>query len=328
MEPINPVVPVRDVDALLTGMKNGGFQGRRLGESLQVWKRMIEDPDCTIFLGLSGAMIPAGMQACLAELVRRRYVDVIVSTGANIFHDMCEHIGVRHYRGHHHVDDTELFGKGIDRIYDVFAYEGEFRGVDREVAEFAASLSPYSGSSRDFIERLSGHLQEIAPGGESLVSACREAGVPIFVPALSDSSIGIALVMARRDGADIMIDHLQDACEITQFVEQSKKTGVIYIGGGVPKNFIQQTQVIASIRDNDCGGHAYAIQYTTDAPHWGGLSGCTFEEAVSWGKESVDSTHVQVFCDATIALPMVVSGLISADTKRTAPPAPFQYHNY
>lgn len=328
MKPISPVLPVREVDSLLAGMGHGGFQGRRLGESLNVWKNMIDDPDCTIFLGLSGAMIPAGMQACLMELVERRYVDVIVSTGANIFHDMCEHQGVRHYRGHHHVDDSELFDKGIDRIYDVFAYENEFRGVDQQIADYAASLSPYTGSSRDFIEKMAGHLQKGRPSGTSLVSSCKNAGVPVFVPALSDSSIGIALVMARRGGADIMIDQLRDADEITQIVEQSKKTGVIYIGGGVPKNFIQQTQVIASIHDNDCGGHAYAIQYTTDAPHWGGLSGCTFEEAVSWGKESVDSTHVQVFCDATIALPIVVSGLNALNPERKAEQVAFQYHNY
>ena len=320
MKPITPVLPVREIDKLLLSMANSGFQGRKLGESLNVWKSMIEDPDCTILLGLSGAMIPAGMRACLSELVERRYVDVIVSTGANIFHDICEHQGVHHYRGHHQVDDGELFNKGIDRIYDVFAYEGEFRDVDRLIAEYAHSISPYSGSSRDFIKKLTGYLQERWPSGKSLVSACADAGVPVFIPALSDSSIGIALLMARREGADINIDQLADADEITQIVEKSQKTGVIYVGGGVPKNFIQQTQVIASIHNNDCGGHAYAIQYTTDAPHWGGLSGCTFEEAVSWGKESVNSTQAQVFCDATIALPLVVSGLIGLNLERMAPP--------
>ena len=323
MKPINPVQPERVIDRLLLNMGNSGFQGRSLGESLNVWKKMIEDPECTIFLGLSGAMIPAGMQACLTELVERRYVDVIVSTGANIFHDICEHQGVRHYRGHHHVDDAELFGKGIDRIYDIFAYEGEFRNVDRLIAEYARSISPYSGSSRDFIGKLSAHLQEQWSSGTSLVSACANAGVPVFIPALSDSSIGIALLMARRNGAEISIDQLEDADEITQIVENSPKTGVIYVGGGVPKNFIQQTQVIASIHDNDRGGHEYAIQYTTDAPHWGGLSGCTFEEAVSWGKESVNSTQSQVFCDATIALPLVVSGLKCLGLERIAPPRLF-----
>ena len=137
MKPTSPVNPVADITLLLEGMSNTGFQGRKLGESVGVWSDMIKDPDCTILLGLSGAMIPGGMQKCLIELVERHYVDVIVSTGANIFHDACEHLGVRHYMGHHHVDDGHLFSQGIDRIYDVFAYEEQFRNVDRQIADFA-----------------------------------------------------------------------------------------------------------------------------------------------------------------------------------------------
>ncbi|HUM76889.1 MAG TPA: deoxyhypusine synthase [Methanoculleus sp.] len=316
MKPTQPVKPNENVTALLESMSMTGFQGRKLGESLGVWTRMITDPDCTIFMGLSGAMIPAGMQNVLIDLVRHRYVDVIVSTGANIFHDTCEHLGVRHYIGHQHVDDAALFEEGIDRIYDVFAYEEEFRSVDAEIARFAGSIAPFQGSSREFTRRLGGWLRENRPEGQSLVATSAECGVPIFIPALCDSSIGIGLVMARRRGVNIDIDQLADTDEITRMVEGARKTGVIYIGGGVPKNFIQQTQVIASIHEQNLGGHAYAIQYTTDAPHWGGLSGCTFEEAISWGKEAPESHRVQCFCDATIALPIVTSGLIGSGVKR------------
>jgi deoxyhypusine synthase len=315
----NPVEPARirtDVSDLLEEMRRTGFQGRMFGESLAVWSRMIEDDACTIMFGLSGAMIPAGMQECLIELVRHRYIDVIVSTGANIFHDVCEHFGTRHYLGHHRADDAELYAQGIDRIYDVFAYEKEFREIDRKIATFAETISPYRGSSRSFIGRLGDWMLSEKPDGRSLVAACRENGVPIFIPAICDSSIGISLVMARRRGVAIDIDQIQDTDEITTIVEGAEKTGVIYIGGGVPKNFIQQTQVIASLHDNDCGGHAYAIQYTTDAPHWGGLSGCTFDEAVSWGKEAPSSPRVQCFCDATIALPIITSALVARGLKR------------
>jgi len=300
-------------------MSRTGFQGRSLGESFKTWSAMIRDRECTILLGLAGAMIPAGMQNCLIELVRNRFVDAIVSTGANIFHDTCEHLGVRHYLGSHHVDDLELFEQGIDRIYDVFAYESQFRDVDTLIADFAAKISPFAGSSRAFIGKFGRWLGETRPGGSSLVATCAEAGVPIFIPALADSSIGIALVMARRRGVDVNIDQIADADEITRIVETAGKTGVVYIGGGVPKNFIQQTQVVASIYDQALGGHAYAIQYTTDAPHWGGLSGCTFEEAISWGKETPHSPHVQCFCDATIALPIVTSALIGSGLKRAFP---------
>ncbi len=317
LTPTDPVVPSRDVADLLDGMGRTGFQGRRLSESFSIWSDMIQDADCTILLGLSGAMIPAGMQRVLMTLAKRHYIDAIVSTGANVFHDLCEHFGIRHYRGNPHVDDAELFSRGIDRIYDVFAYEEEFRSVDARVAEFARSVAPFKGSSVSFIRELSRFAVSEKPEGASLISTCLAENIPIFVPALADSSIGIGLVMARRNGISVDVDQLADAEEITAIVEQSKKTGVIYIGGGVPKNFIQQTQVIASIHHAGLFGHAYAIQYTTDVPHFGGLSGCTFEEAVSWGKEAPTSPRVQVFCDATIALPVVTSALVARDLKRT-----------
>ena len=154
------------------------------------------------------------------------------------------------------------------------------------------------------------------PEGSSLIGSSVRSGVPVFIPAISDSSIGIGLLMARREGVRVEIDQIADVDEIAKIVEGSKKTGVIYIGGGVPKNFIQQTQVIASIYESRQEGHAYAIQYTTDAPHWGGLSGCTFEEAISWGKESVHTPRVQCFCDATIALPLVTAALINSGVTR------------
>jgi deoxyhypusine synthase len=297
-------------------MAKTGFQGRKLGESVHVWKRMLADPECTIFFGLSGAMIPAGMQRCLVDMVKHHYVDVIVSTGANIFHDICEHTGVCHYLGHHHVDDARLYKEGIDRMYDVFAFEEEFRNVDRGIAKYAETIAPFRGSSREFINLFGKYLIKNYLDRESITSTCAKEKIPIFIPAICDSSIGIGLLMARRRGVDVDIDQIADADEITTMVEDVKKTGVIFVGGGVPKNFIQQTQVIGSIHEKDLGGHDYAIQYTTDSPHWGGLSGCTFDEAISWGKESAGTMQVQVHVDATIALPLVISALVSGGAKR------------
>jgi deoxyhypusine synthase len=311
-----PVCPTGNITALLDGMAKTGFQGRKLGESVSIWKGMLSDPDCTIFFGLSGAMIPAGMQRCLVDMAKHHYIDVIVSTGANIFHDICEQTGVCHYLGHQHADDAKLYQKGIDRIYDVFAFEEEFRGVDQRIASYAETIAPFRGSSREFIRLFGGYLAKNCPERESITSTCAKEKIPIFIPALCDSSIGIGLLIARRRGVDVDIDQIADADEITTMVEDAKKTGVIYVGGGVPKNFIQQTQVISSIHEKDLGGHDYAIQYTTDSPHFGGLSGCTFDEAVSWGKESAGSMHVQVHVDATIALPLVISALICGGVKR------------
>lgn len=317
LPPMQPVIPDRRVDELLNKMSRTGFQGRKLGESVSVWQQMIQSPGVTIIMGLSGAMIPAGMQECLIELLERNYVDVLVSTGANIFHDICGHYGVNHYIGYHLANDQELFQNGIDRIYDVFAYEEEFRNIDAQIASFANSIGGFSGSSAEFIRLLGLHLLSQYPDGRSVTATAAKLGIPIFTPALCDSSIGIALVMARKQGVKISVDQLADADALTTLVERASSTGVIYVGGGVPKNFIQQTQVIASIHEHGCGGHDYAIQYTTDTPHYGGLSGCTFEEAISWGKESCTCTKVQCFCDATIALPLVTSALIASGVSRS-----------
>jgi len=316
MKRTKPVIPSKLLTELVPGMGETGFQGRTLGESFGIWKEMIEDEDCTILMGLSGAMIPAGMQKCLTELAEHCYIDAVVSTGANIFHDTCEHTGIGHYIGHQNADDSLLYSKGIDRIYNVFAYENEFRSMDHELCTFIEGLSPFNGSSREFTALLADYLKNRHPGGNSFLSACRKKDIPVFIPAICDSSIGIALLMARRRGAKIDIDQIMDTDEVAEIVERSKKTGVVFIGGGVPKNFIQQTQVIASIHNNNQGGHAYAIQYTTDVPHWGGLSGCTLEEGVSWGKEAPEAKKVQCFCDATIAIPVITSALIGSETKR------------
>lgn len=319
LDPVEPVSPDSHVHVLLDQMRKTGFQGRKLGESMSVWKQMIEDPDTLILAGLSGAMIPAGMQECLIALAEHRFIDGFVSTGANIFHDICEHCGTHHYLGHHYVDDLDLFSKGIDRIYDVFAYEEQFRGVDAIIAGFASEVQGFTGSSATFISMLGNWLISHYPDGRSLTATAARLNIPIFIPAVCDSSIGIALVLARRAGVAIAVDQLADVDELTRWIERANKSGVVYIGGGVPKNFIQQTQVIASIHGHGCGGHDYAVQFTTDTPQYGGLSGCTFEEAMSWGKESCSCLKVQCFCDATIALPIVTSALISSGIERKNP---------
>jgi deoxyhypusine synthase len=231
-----------------------------------------------------------------------------VSTGANIFHDCHEALGLKHYVGSHMANDEELFEHGVDRIYDVFAYEEEFRNTDHFIAEFAKKHEGKQYSSREFIHLLG---KEISEKGDtqSIIASAYKHNVPIFIPALCDSSIGIGLTIARRLGCNVNIDQIRDVDEITQMVELSKKTGVVYVGGGVPKNFIQQTEVVASIMGHDVAGHEYAIQYTADVPHWGGLSGCTFDEAVSWGKIAKEAKKIQVFVDATIALPIVTQTL-------------------
>jgi deoxyhypusine synthase len=306
----------RSVYQLARDMAKLGFQAGQLGRSVEAWQRMLAEEEITIFLGLAGAMVPAGLRKLISFMITERLVDCVVSTGANLFHDLCEGLGVVHYRGDPLADDAALREEGIDRIFDVYVSEAGLQKGDRYVAEFVKTLDPGRVySSRELMEMLGRKM----PATTLLGSASR-AGVPIFVPALSDSSIGIGMVLAWREGHRIVVDQIKDVDEISQITEKSSQTGVVFVGGGVPKNFIQQTKVVADLCGRYRGGHNYAIQYTIDSPHFGGLSGCTFSEGVSWGKIAKEARMIQVFVDATIALPIVVHALDESGTRRKTPP--------
>lgn len=306
----------RSISDLTRDMAKLGFQAGQLGRSVEVWKNMLEERDLTIFFGLAGAMVPAGMQEMVSFLISNRMVDCVVSTGANLFHDLCEGLGIVHYRGDPYADDAHLKECGIDRIYDVYVSEMEIQKADRYIMDFIKSLRlDKSYSSRELMEMIG---RDLPP--TTILGSAQRAGVPVFVPALCDSSIGIGMVMAWRGGHRVIVDQLKDTDEITEITEQSPQTGVVFVGGGVPKNFIQQTKVISSLMGNDRGGHNYAIQYTIDSPHFGGLSGCTFSEAVSWGKVAKTARMAQAFVDATIALPLAVHALAEAAPARKSVP--------
>ena len=315
------------VKALLDTMGNSAFQGKNLAIARDIWVKMLNDRT-TIFFGLAGAMVPAGMRGIITYLVKNRYIDCLVSTGANLFHDCHETLGRFHFQGTHEVDDIKLFEKGIDRIYDVFASEQEFRKADNFVKNWAKGLDPKvvsgkrSVTTREFLYLLGEKLSKISKV-EGILTSAYKAKVPIYCPAIGDSSIGIALAVGRAEGSNnIQFDMVKDVLETAEIASKSKSTGVIYVGGGTPKNFIQQTEVTASIMtDSVSEGHRYAIQITADAPHWGGLSGCTFKEAQSWGKIARDARSVSLHSDATIALPIIATGVAdSFNTKKRRMP--------
>jgi deoxyhypusine synthase len=309
----NPTRPleienIKDVAQLLEKMSGISFQGRNLSTALSVWKEMLKK-NVVIFLGLSGAMIPGGLRRILVYLIKNRLIDCLVSTGANLFHDLHESLGKYHYLGDHLTNDLKLRKAGIDRIYDTFALEKEFRKTDSYIRDFAYDLDltrPYG--TREFLyllgERLSKEMKK-----EGILTSAYKAKVPIYCPAISDSSVGIALATHYKRNR-FLFDVIKDVEEMALIVMRSKATGVIYVGGGTPKNFIQQAEITASIMKNaEVPGHKYAIQITTDAPQWGNLSGCTFQEAQSWGKIHKKARTVTVYCDATIALPFLVTAL-------------------
>lgn len=294
------------VSDLLRRMGDTAFQGRNLGNAVDVWEEMLKT-DTTVFFGLAGAMVPAGMREVLVYLIKNRYMDCLVSTGANLFHDVHETLGRRHYQGSCRMDDNELREHGIDRIYDVFAVEEEFNDADRYIYEFAGRLPKRPHTTREFLYLLGKGLSKGAKK-DGMVTAAYKSGVHIYCPAVADSSIGIAL--ALKNGPDhFVFDLIGDVKETADIAAARKNTGVVYIGGGTPKNFIQQTEVTAALQCRKVEGHRYAVQITADAPHWGGLSGCTFEEAQSWGKIAKKSMHVTVNSDATIALPIIATAL-------------------
>jgi deoxyhypusine synthase len=311
-EPTTPIEPKKGekIDDLLRKMSNISFQGRNLAQAFEIWQNMLKDKT-TIFFGLAGAMVPAGMRKLIVYLINQRLIDCIVSTGANLFHDCAETLGYYHWKGSPQVDDVSLWKEGIDRIYDTFAVESEFRKTDEFIENCVKELDQeHEYTTRELHYFLGKKLSETCKE-EGILSSAFKKKVPIFCPALADSSIGIAVALGRfRKSNKVTFDIIRDILESAYIVRESVNTGVIYIGGGTPKNFIQQAMVVSNyLYQKEETGHKYAIQITADAPHWGGLSGCTFEEAKSWGKIAEKALKVSVHCDATIALPVLVAGL-------------------
>jgi len=312
--PTRPVEiqPEKTVSELLSDMSLTGFQGRKLGEAADVWTSMLKKRNLVIWLGLAGAMVPAGMRELITYLVRRRMIDVLVTTGATLYHDAYETIGGKHFLGTDQIDNVMLRRQRIDRVYDVYADENKFYHLDTMIEkEFSSRLqSGRSYSSREILYEFGKWISEKRRDKDGICVAAYEMGVPVFVPSFCDSGMGFSLMFAnRRRSRRIIVDHMRDVDESSRITERSDHTAVIIVGGGVPKNFIQQTAVIASYQTRHDHTHDFAIQFTTDAPQWGGLSGSTFEEAQSWGKYHRQSKMVQCFSDATIALPIVVEGL-------------------
>jgi len=306
------VQPGRSISDLTKGMLSTGFQGRKLAEAIDVWARMLREKQTTIWFGMAGAMVPAGMRRIVSYMIRRRMIDALVTTGANLYHDLYESRGKKHYIGSHIVDDVKLRKQYVDRIYDVFADEQEFYKTDVWIENnFCPQLlDNYRYSSREILYELGKFLDKFGAEKDSIIMSAYHSGVPIFCPALNDSSLGFSIMFAnRRKGRRIIVDSLKDDEESSRITELAGSTSVIYIGGGVPKNFIQQTAVIASYQTRHDRSHDYAIQISTDSPMWGGLSGCTFEEAQSWGKINRLAKKVMCYSDATIALPIVSHAL-------------------
>src|SRR5713226_9775814 len=309
-------------DQILARMERISFQGRNLATAHRIWQKMLED-DVTIFLGMAGALSAGGLRLVVAHLITHRYVDCLVSTGANLYHDLHETRGQHHYVGSPHADDAALAEDRIDRVYDTYASEEEFCSNDAWIADYAATLETRPYTTREFLHLLGGHLWNTTKR-DGILTAAYRARVPIFCPAIADSSIGMGLSQARQQkpGAGY-IDIIGDIVESANLIIRRPRTASVVLGGGTPKNFINQASVQAEFYSTEVGGHTYALQIVTDVPHFGGASGSSLEEAQSWGKLATDSARVSVQADATIALPLLASALATSSaslvTRRKAP---------
>src|SRR5215208_3029242 len=248
----------------------------------------------------------------VAHLIANRYVDCLVSTGANLYHDLHETRGQHHYVGSPLADDAALAEDRIDRVYDTYASEEEFCSNDSWIATFATTLESRAYTTREFLHLLGGHLWETT-GRDGILTAAYRANVPIFCPAIADSSVGMGLSQARQEAPGKgYIDIIGDIVESANVIIRRPRTASVVLGGGTPKNFINQASVQAEYYSDEVGGHRYALQIVTDVPHFGGASGSSLEEAQSWGKLATDSARVSVQADATIALPLLATAMAAS----------------
>ncbi len=306
-----------NVVPLVDAMKAMAFSSRDLARAASIYERMLRDRDCAVILCLAGSLVSAGLKQVIVDLIRNNMVDAIVSTGANIVdQDFFESLGFKHYIADELLksgtEDSTLREFAIDRIYDTLIDEDELRICDDTMKQIVDSLDPKPYSSREVIAAMGAYLvkqgKTPAKGGvDGIVLAAYEKDVPIFVPAFSDCSAGFGLVVhqhERQDKPKVSIDSAKDFYELTKLKIENATTGLLMIGGGVPKNFAQDIVVAAEVLGIDASMHKYAIQITVADVRDGALSSSTLKEASSWGK--VDTVYEQmVFSEATLAFPLI-----------------------
>jgi deoxyhypusine synthase len=298
-----------DSTFIINEMREMSFTSRETAQAADIFERMLRDRESTIMLTLAGSTSAGGCMQVYADMIKYNMIDVVVATGASIVDmDFFEAIGFCHYKGNQFIKDKELRHHYIDRIYDTFIDEDELQVCDNTIKNIADKMTPGVYSSREFIKEMGKYLVKNSTKKESLVQVAYEKNVPVFCPAFSDSSAGFGLVIHQWQNPKkhVSIDSVKDFREITMIKMKAPITGLFMIGGGVPKNFAQDTVVCAEVLGEYVPMHKYAIQITVADPRDGGCSGSTLKEASSWGK--VDTQFEQmVYAEATSVLPLIVS---------------------
>jgi deoxyhypusine synthase len=298
-----------DSTPIINAMRDMSFTSRDTAIAADILNLMISDDGCTNILTLAGSTSAGGCMQVYVEMVKNNMIDAIVATGASIVDmDFFEALGFKHYKGTPFIDDNMLRDNYIDRIYDTFISEEDLQACDGTIKTIADGMKPGAYSSREFIKEMGKYLVQNSVKKDSLVQVCYEHNVPIFCPAFSDSSAGFGLVKHQVENPDahVSIDSVKDFRELTQIKIEANTSGLFMIGGGVPKNFAQDTVVCAEILGHEVPMHKYAVQITVADVRDGACSSSTLKEASSWGK--VDTTFEQmVYAEATSVLPLIAS---------------------
>ena len=304
-------IDIKSFDArkIIDSMAKMSFTSRDTARAASIYNEMLADNDCSIFLTLAGSTSAGGCMDLYTDLVKNNMVDAIVATGASIIDmDFFEALGFKHYQGSQFQDDTELRKNYIDRIYDTYIDEEELQACDQAICDIANTLEPRSFTSREFIKELGKYLKTKGKKKNSLIETAYDNNVPIFCPAFTDSSAGFGLVMHQEQNPDkhITIDAIREFRELTEIKLRSKQSGLLMVGGGVPKNFIQDTVVCAELLGKKVDMHKYAIQITVADTRDGACSSSTLKEASSWGKVNITKEQM-VYAEATSVLPLIAS---------------------
>ncbi len=299
--------PDMRVDELVDAMgKSGVFSAGRVAKAVEIYCEML-DAGSTIFMGVGGAMVPGGLRRVLTQAINEGLVNVIVTTGANVTHDLIEAFGGYHARGEALVNDAELRERGISRIFDVYVPQQVFELFEDRIQPMFADVTKEGArmSSAELLRRIGSRLDD----ENSFVKAAAVKGVPVFCPAVADSILGLQAWLYSQEH-ELNIDCLRDVREVVELASNAKEPGAVLLGGGVAKNFVFQSMLLTP------QSFKYAIQITMDRPEHGGLSGATLEEAKSWGKLAPDAKAVMVIGDVTVIFPLVVASVLNKRTQK------------
>jgi deoxyhypusine synthase len=289
---INSKDQIKDI---IQYFSNTGFNAKRLAIACDIYKQMILDKECIKFFGLAGALVPVGMQGVIYDFIKEDFIDILVTTGANLTHDLAETLGFHHLQGEvdiTKVNDVSLHNQELNRIYDVYLPNNAYEGMEDFISTLDIPHNDISVSS--FLHYLG---EQLPKNSTSILKICSEKDIPIFCPAFTDSGLALQLGFHFQN---LNLNHFKDMLKMVDLAWETKHAGMCIVGGGVPKNFIMQSLQF-------CPNSAmYAIQITMDRPEPGGLSGATLQEAISWGKVNENAKCSTIISDATIALPILL----------------------